>query len=130
MFADVIAHPDFDSRVGRRRVVNINASICDADTQVRRLKVSDLSATGCRFQEVAGLGPNVEIWVKLAGLLPMRARVMWQKGDHAGCEFMDPLSKGDLASLLPPPGAVVPKKLFTKPTHGSGTPSPPSDHHG
>jgi hypothetical protein len=130
MFADVTTHPDADARVGRRRVVNINASVHDADTQLQRLRVSDLSASGCRLQDVAGLSQLAEVWVKLAGLLPMRARVMWQNGDEAGCEFIDPLSESDLASLLPPPGTIARKKLFTKPRPGLGTPSSPHDHHG
>jgi hypothetical protein len=123
MFADVRTDLDADARAGRRRVLNINASIRDAGSPLRRLAVSDLSVSGCRLQDSAGLTENTQVWLKLAGLLPMRARVMWQKGDQAGCEFIDPLSESDLSSLLPPAGAVVRKSVFTKPIHGCGATS-------
>jgi hypothetical protein len=122
MFADITTLPDADARAGRRRVVSFTASVRDANTQSQRVQVTDLSATGCRLHLAAGLSDDAEIWLKLEGLLPMRAQVMWQKGDEAGCAFIDSLSETDLGSLAPPAGSLVRKKLFTNPTHTSSVP--------
>jgi hypothetical protein len=119
MFANVATRTESDTRSGRRRVVNFTASVQEADSPLQRLKVSDLSTTGCRLQVASDLAKDTEVWIKFAGLLPVRARVMWEQGDEAGCEFVEPLCESDISSLLPPPGTITRKKLFSNPIQDS-----------
>lgn len=57
----------------------------------QRAILRDVSATGFRLVhrqlDIAG----VVLWLRIAGLEPLPARMRWRKGRSVGCEFLAPL---------------------------------------
>jgi hypothetical protein len=104
-----------DNRQSERRPVNFAGTMRDHGALSHRVNVRDLSPEGCRLRNVPSLEIGAEIWLKLAGHLPLRAVIQWIEGSEAGCSFETQLSQGDLA-ILTNRGAHVPiKRLFSPP---------------
>jgi hypothetical protein len=113
----MILAPLDDARGATRRVVDFSAFVRESDAVALRLRVKDISTDGCRLWGSEDLKPQSEIWLKIAGLAPLRARVAWVTTDEAGCEFTTPLHAATVEQLLAPTrritkgvfGAIQPK---------------------
>ena len=55
------------------------------------VKVHNLSTTGARIAVAQLLRAGDQIYLKLPGLEPIEARVVWVDSFEAGCEFVRPL---------------------------------------
>lgn len=62
--------------------------------------VTNLSCSGFRILVDETLTPESVVWLKLADLGPLMARVVWYDGMAAGCEFAGKLHPEIVARLL------------------------------
>jgi hypothetical protein len=68
-----------------------------------RTRVANISETGCNIQGHA-FQAGSEVWLKITGLSPIRAKSIWTDGDRTGCEFYTPIALplvDDLSSVEP-----------------------------
>lgn len=62
--------------------------------------VTDLSRSGFRIVVDEPVAPESVVWLKIGGLGPFMARVVWYDGAAAGCEFAGRLHPDVVAGLL------------------------------
>ncbi len=62
----------------------------------RDIAIEDVSQSGCRIAGTTDLLPGDMIRIGIAGIGAQAAEVVWTDGDHAGCQFDQPLSYTDL----------------------------------
>jgi hypothetical protein len=55
------------------------------------IQILDLSVDGFRASTHLNLAKGTDVWLRLPGLEPYQARVMWTKGVFVGCAFDRPL---------------------------------------
>ena len=89
--AELVLVSEDGRRTAKRRLVNFGASVRDGATRSLKVKVSDLSTSGCRIECGAELQPKDEVWIKLTGMVAMRAVVIWSSDGQAGCKFSLPI---------------------------------------
>ena len=100
---EIAVLPHSNQRLATRRVVNFAASVRDAGSRCTKVKIHDLTQTGCRVSLPQRLPPDAEVWVKVTGMNPVRAKVAWARDGEAGCEFAVPLDLDVLESLVEKP---------------------------
>lgn len=98
--AELIVVSEDQRRTSKRRQVSFPASVQDGATTSLKVKVGDLSTTGCKIEVELELQPGAEVWIKLTGMLPVRALVVWHKERQAGCKFCTPIDTGVLESFV------------------------------
>jgi len=64
------------------------------------VEVLDASRSGCRVRIAMPLPVGATLKIALPGGTERHARIAWVQDDIFGCEFMAPLGKPDLASLV------------------------------
>ena len=116
--AEIIPVPNDDLRGVSRRVVNFGAFVRDSAVVALKVRVKDLSTDGCRVSGLDSLEAGSEIWLKITGLAPIRARVAWVSAGEAGCEFAAPLHAAVVEELM------VPKRRITRGVFGAIEPGP------
>jgi hypothetical protein len=89
--AQVALASSAESRSSRRRVVNLAGHARSEGFPVHLVKVTDLSEDGCKVSGLEMIDPGCQIWLKVDGITPRLARVVWSEGGLAGCEFLSPL---------------------------------------
>lgn len=97
--ARIIDSPETDERRLPRRLVNFAAHIAN-DAAVRHVQVIDISEGGCRVLGVADGEPGTALLIKLPGLEPLRATVVWLGDGELGCRFEAELHPATLQLLL------------------------------
>ena len=98
--AEIILAPPDRARRKSRRLVDFGAFVRGSDAVALKVRVKNLSPEGCRIQGAGDLAEESEIWLKLTGLAPVRARVAWVSDGEAGCEFAPPLHSAVVEELL------------------------------
>ena len=78
--------PFDDERSRARGFVDLSATVGELQAKPMAVRVTDLSATGCRLSG-SDLPARAEVWVAIDGYVPIRATVIWQKRGELGCEF-------------------------------------------
>jgi PilZ domain len=96
------SQPEFESVDGRRAerkpfpaTVHFRAGNRRANVEVR-----DISRFGARIGGVYLVRDGDQLWLKLASLEAIEAKVMWFEDFEFGCEFDKPLSDIVLDSIL------------------------------
>ncbi len=118
MNAELAILPSAEQRSATRRIIDFGAFIREEDAVALKVRCRDISTSGCRIEGGVGLAPDSEIWVKITGLTPLKARVVWVQGPEAGCEFAEPLHPQEIEQLLIPYRTIVkgsfgaPKRVF------------------
>ena len=115
--AEFVVAPVDDVRGATRRVVDFGAFVRESEGVALKVHVKDISTDGCGLWTSEELIPQSEIWLKISGLPPLKARVAWAGPGEAGCEFLNPLHEATIEELLAPGrrlqkgafGAVEPK---------------------
>ena len=81
-----------DSRRGRRLPIQVDVNV-DHPRSQRRLtaELSEISAEGCRILITEPLGPSDQLLIRIAGIEPWPARVVWAEDGAVGIEFHKPL---------------------------------------
>ena len=60
----------------------------------------DLSTDGFRATPHLQLEKGTDVWLRLPGLEPYQAKVMWSKGNFIGCAFDRPLHPAVLSMIV------------------------------
>lgn len=55
------------------------------------VQIMDLSTDGFRVATHLELLDGADVWLRLPGLEPCHAKVMWSRGHYVGCQFERPL---------------------------------------
>ena len=64
------------------------------------IQIMDLSTDGFRAQTHLQLEKGSDVWLRLPGLEPYQAKVMWSKGAFIGCAFERPLHPAVLDMIV------------------------------
>lgn len=85
------AAPNRPARKSERVTVEMGAGLRQRGASGVSVQVMDLSTHGFRVATHLDLAVDTQVWLRLPGLEPIHARVMWCKGHFAGCAFEQPL---------------------------------------
>lgn len=80
-----------DNRSTLRKAVKLDARARDRGASRFAIRVVDLSMTGFRAETVFTLRPGTIVWLTLPGLQSLEAEIAWQRGEHIGAAFRQPL---------------------------------------
>ncbi len=64
------------------------------------VQIMDLSTDGFRVATHLELYPGTDVWLRLPGLEPSHARVVWSEGHFCGCAFVRPLHPAVLQMIV------------------------------
>ena len=64
------------------------------------IQIVDLSVDGFRASTHLQLEKGTDVWLRLPGLEPYHAKVMWSKGAFIGCAFERPLHPAVLEMIV------------------------------
>ena len=64
------------------------------------IQILDLSVDGFRASTHLQLEKGSDVWLRLPGLEPYHAKVMWSKGNFIGCAFERPLHPAVLDMIV------------------------------
>jgi hypothetical protein len=92
--------PDQDSRQAERRIVNLAARLREIGAAMADAEIQNLSTDGFMAETEAAIAPGAQVWLKLQGIEPQKARVVWAEEGKAGCEFETPLHPATLELLV------------------------------
>ncbi|MGP1281353.1 MAG: PilZ domain-containing protein [Parasphingopyxis sp.] len=97
----LVETPESDERrAAPRAPIDVRAGFRKSGYHASKADISDVSAKGCRVAGALQLAAGTEIWIRLPGLQPLRARVAWTDGFEAGCEFATPFHDAVLDNFL------------------------------
>ena len=78
-------------RTSRRLYVDCDGFVREAGASLFAVRVKDLSQDGCRFTSECAFETATTVWLKMPGVTPRQARIVWRRGSEYGCEFLEPL---------------------------------------
>src|SRR6476469_1900835 len=79
------------SRKSERVALEIGAGLRQRGGTGVGIQIMDLSTDGFRASTHLQLEKGSDVWLRLPGLEPYHAKVMWSKGAFIGCAFERPL---------------------------------------
>jgi hypothetical protein len=79
------------SRKSRRVTLEMGAGLRQRGGTGVSIQIVDLSVDGFRASTHLQLAKGTDVWLRLPGLEPYQAKVMWTKGIFIGCAFERPL---------------------------------------
>jgi hypothetical protein len=89
-----------EGRQAERNKLRLDASLGQADASAIDVVVHDLSAHGFLAQTAATLPIGSEVWLELAGVGRISARVRWRGSSTIGCEFDTPIPSEVLSAAI------------------------------
>jgi hypothetical protein len=89
-----------EGRRAERRIVNLAARLRDPGATVSEIEVLNLSTDGFMAQGDVALESGAHAWLKLPGLEPQNAKVVWVEDGKYGFEFTNPLHPATLELLV------------------------------
>lgn len=92
--------PDLTSRKSERVPIEIGAGLRQRGGTGVSIQILDLSTDGFRASTHLNLAKGNDVWLRLPGLEPYQARVMWTKGNFVGCAFERPLHPAVLEMVV------------------------------
>lgn len=98
--AEITDRAKHRSRRGDRRPMHTAAQY-RRGTMRETVEVLDLSYTGARLRALAPLRVGHIVFLRIAHLQPVEARIMWTEGFDSGCEFAHPLHPAVFDTLGP-----------------------------
>lgn len=102
-----------EGRSDERRALRLSASVSSSDVWTQVL-IHDMSETGLMFETAASLAIGEIVAVELPLITQTEARVVWQKENSFGCEFLTPISPTAVtAALLQAPGNLPESEIET-----------------
>jgi hypothetical protein len=96
----------YDSCQGERHACLLEGCVREQGKPGIEAIVLNISESGCRLDSRAELEEGTRVWVRLPGLEPWEARVVWTRGGSAGCRFAQPLHPAVVQRLI---GARLPR---------------------
>jgi hypothetical protein len=91
------------SRKGRRvdRIsIDLGAGLRQRGASGVSVQITDLSTDGFRVATHLELYEGVDVWLRLPGLEPCHARVIWSEKHLVGCAFVRPLHPAVLQMII------------------------------
>jgi hypothetical protein len=79
------------SRKSERVPLELGAGLRQRGASGVTVQIMDLSIHGFRVATHLELQNGADVWLRLPGLEPCHARVMWSRGHYVGCAFERPL---------------------------------------
>lgn len=97
---EVRSAPELTSRKSERVALEIGAGLRQRGGTGVGIQIMDLSTDGFRASTHLQLEKGSDVWLRLPGLEPYQARVMWAKGSFIGCAFERPLHPAVLDMIV------------------------------
>jgi hypothetical protein len=91
---------DLTSRKSERVSLEMGAGLRQRGGTGVAIQILDLSTDGFRATTHLALAKGNDVWLRLPGLEPYEARVMWAKGNFVGCAFSRPLHPAVLEMIV------------------------------
>ncbi len=91
--------PSTGKRGAARLSIDMEANSRAVTTKPFKVRVLDLSTEGFRIEAFVMLEAGHDIWLRLPGLEPRHATIMWAEGYEAGCAFKQPLHQAVVESI-------------------------------
>lgn len=91
---------ELTSRKSERVSVEMGAGLRQRGGTGVSIQILDLSVDGFRASTHLNLAKGADVWLRLPGLEPYQARVMWTKGNFVGCAFERPLHPAVLEMVV------------------------------
>jgi hypothetical protein len=88
------------SRAAERVQVELGAGLRQRGASGVSIQVMDLSVSGFRAATHLELCDGADVWLRLPGLEPYHAKVVWTKGHYIGCLFERPLHPAVLDMIV------------------------------
>ena len=88
------------SRKSERVALEIGAGLRQRGGTGVSIQIMDLSTDGFRASTHLQLEKGSDVWLRLPGLEPYQATVMWSKGSFIGCAFERPLHPAVLDMIV------------------------------
>jgi hypothetical protein len=92
--------PSLTSRKSKRVTLEMGAGLRQRGGTGVTIQIVDLSVDGFRASTHLQLAKGADVWLRLPGLEPYQARVMWAKGNFIGCAFERPLHPAVLDMIV------------------------------
>lgn len=92
--------PDLTSRKSERVPIELGAGLRQRGGTGVAIQILDLSTDGFRATTHLNLAKGNDVWLRLPGLEPYQAKVMWTKGNFVGCAFERPLHPAVLEMVV------------------------------
>ena len=92
--------PGPTSRKSQRVSLEMGAGLRQRGGTGVSIQILDLSTDGFRASTHLQLAKGTDVWLRLPGLEPYQARVMWAKGNFIGCAFERPLHPAVLEMIV------------------------------
>jgi len=87
-------------RRARRLPIELGAGLRQRGASGVSVQIMDLSTDGFRAATHLELFPGTDVWLRLPGLEPCHARVVWAEGHYVGCAFERPLHPAVLDMIV------------------------------
>ena len=91
---------DLASRKAERVTLEMGAGLRQRGGTGVAIQIVDLSVDGFRASTHLQLEKGGDVWLRLPGLEPYHAKVMWSKGNFIGCAFERPLHPAVLEMIV------------------------------
>ena len=91
---------DLTSRKSERVKLELGAGLRQRGGTGVAIQILDLSTDGFRATTHLQLEKGSDVWLRLPGLEPYHAKVMWSKGAFIGCAFERPLHPAVLEMVV------------------------------
>lgn len=91
---------DLTSRKSERVKLELGAGLRQRGGTGVAIQIMDLSTDGFRASTHLQLEKGSDVWLRLPGLEPYHAKVMWSKGAFIGCAFERPLHPAVLDMIV------------------------------
>lgn len=91
---------DLTSRKSERVKLELGAGLRQRGGTGVAIHILDLSTDGFRATTHLQLEKGSDVWLRLPGLEPYHAKVMWSKGAFIGCAFEQPLHPAVLDMIV------------------------------
>jgi len=88
------------SRKSERVALEIGAGLRQRGGTGVSIQILDLSVDGFRASTHLQMEKGSDVWLRLPGLEPYHAKVMWTKGNFIGCAFERPLHPAVLEMIV------------------------------
>jgi hypothetical protein len=112
--AELSQLPVSDGRKAERRIVNLAAALREAGAKKAAIIVLDISVGGFRAEVPEEMEEGAEVWLKVPGFEAKRSRIVWRKGNEAGCSFETELHERDIALMTAPAPRRIVKGVFRR----------------
>ena len=97
---DLRPAPELTSRKSERVNLAMGAGLRQRGGTGVAIQIMDLSVDGFRASTHLNLAKGTDVWLRLPGLEPYQARVIWAKGNFIGCAFERPLHPAVLDMIV------------------------------